>query len=206
MPLKRYERIIKMIKSGDTVLDVGGINHDHKEYKREDWLHKGIKKVAKQVDGIDIEREEIKHLNNLGYNVFYADIENPDVSLDKKYDVIVAGELIEHLSKPGIFLENCKKFLKEKGRLIITTPNAWCYFNFASILLRQRTAAHWQHTCWYDKQTIEQLFHRFDLKVAYFSYMPMEGPYRTLGYFLYLIGLKEFGCDGLFYVLKKNNG
>lgn len=42
---------------------------------------------------------------------------------DEIFDVIVAGELIEHLFNPTRFLRDCYRILKDKGILIITTPN-----------------------------------------------------------------------------------
>ncbi|MFC1685682.1 class I SAM-dependent methyltransferase [Nanoarchaeota archaeon] len=44
--------------------------------------------------------------------------------IKKKFDTIVAGEVIEHLESPIKFVRYCKSLLKNKGRLIITTPNA----------------------------------------------------------------------------------
>jgi len=41
----------------------------------------------------------------------------------KSFDIIVAGELIEHLSDPKRFLEECHRTLTDEGVLIISTPN-----------------------------------------------------------------------------------
>jgi 2-polyprenyl-3-methyl-5-hydroxy-6-metoxy-1,4-benzoquinol methylase len=41
----------------------------------------------------------------------------------KKFDVIIAVETIEHLESTANFLSNCKKLLKDNGRLIVSTPN-----------------------------------------------------------------------------------
>ena len=39
------------------------------------------------------------------------------------FDSITAGELIEHIDNVGNFLGECKRVLKSKGKLIISTPN-----------------------------------------------------------------------------------
>ncbi len=39
------------------------------------------------------------------------------------FDTIVAGELIEHLHNPEIFVKESKRVLKPNGQLILTTPN-----------------------------------------------------------------------------------
>jgi len=48
---------------------------------------------------------------------------NKPFNLNKKFDVIIAGELIEHLENTGIFLENVKRHLKKEGVFFLTTPN-----------------------------------------------------------------------------------
>nr|WP_172632601.1 methyltransferase domain-containing protein [Methanotorris igneus] len=74
---------------------------------------------------MDIDKERISQLKNKGYNVIYDDVQKFEnlKKLNKKFDVIVAGEIIEHLENPGLFLDKVKEFLKEDGILIITTPN-----------------------------------------------------------------------------------
>ena len=40
-----------------------------------------------------------------------------------KFDIIILGELLEHVAYPERILEECRRLLNEKGILIITTPN-----------------------------------------------------------------------------------
>ena len=44
-------------------------------------------------------------------------------NFDKKFDLIIAIEIIEHLDNPRQFLEEIQKLLKPGGQLIVTTPN-----------------------------------------------------------------------------------
>jgi len=46
-----------------------------------------------------------------------------EVSLDKKFDLIFANQLIEHLVYPARFLGRLSSWLKPHGRLVVTTPN-----------------------------------------------------------------------------------
>jgi len=43
--------------------------------------------------------------------------------VDKKFDTIICGELIEHLENPYEVIRRLKKHLNANGRLIVTTPN-----------------------------------------------------------------------------------
>ena len=41
----------------------------------------------------------------------------------KAFDSVLAGELIEHLSEPALFMREARRVLKKGGLLLITTPN-----------------------------------------------------------------------------------
>jgi SAM-dependent methyltransferase len=58
--------------------------------------------------------------------------------LKEKFDVIIAGELIEHIENSGIFLENVKKHLNKGGIFFISTPNATSFrFGFYALFNRE---------------------------------------------------------------------
>lgn len=54
---------------------------------------------------------------------FKVDLNNPK-SIDKKFNTIIAGEILEHVENPSNLLRFCFEHLKRRGRLILTTPNA----------------------------------------------------------------------------------
>ncbi len=41
----------------------------------------------------------------------------------ERFDSILAGELVEHLHKPELFIKEANRLLKKNGIMIITTPN-----------------------------------------------------------------------------------
>ncbi len=88
-----------------------------------------IVKNSRTCLGIDIEEKEIIKMKKEGYNVICANVETMQLNL--KFDVIIAGELIEHLHNPGLFLNTLYEHLRDEGKLILTTPNP---FNFRSFL------------------------------------------------------------------------
>ncbi len=52
---------------------------------------------------------------------------NKDLTFKKKFDVIICQELIEHLENPRHLLRELKKILSDKGIIILTTPNIFCW-------------------------------------------------------------------------------
>ena len=121
----RVEWVIKQCKGKD-VLDVGPCGFSwlpNLDWLKRNWVHAVIARSAKFVVGIDTYKRGIERARKFGYNdIVYANAEN--FSLGRKFDVIFAGELIEHLSNPGLFLRCAKEHLRGGGKLVLTTPNA----------------------------------------------------------------------------------
>jgi len=70
----------------------------------------------------------IEELRNLGIfdNVVHGDVGRSDERpVDRKFDIVIAGDIIEHLSNPGQMLDEIKRFCGSDTRVIITTPNAF---------------------------------------------------------------------------------
>ena len=153
----RYDYILNKCNWKD-VLDLGCVDHNfliHSKDKDHPWLHKNIKKVAKTLLWVDFLEKDIELMNQNWYNAVQANVETMD--LWKKFDVIVAWEIIEHLQNAGMFLQSCKKHLNNNWILIITTPNPFYYFHQIQILLHWHPIIHKEHTCYFDPQTLSYL-------------------------------------------------
>ncbi len=71
----------------------------------------------------DINQENYTYSNE---NIKFMPLDlNSDFSakINQDFDLIIATELIEHLSSPNKFIKECKNLLNKKGVLIISTPN-----------------------------------------------------------------------------------
>lgn len=194
----RIEHILHEISPNHAVLDIGCEHHNIEIVDTEAWLHKYLYGKVKYILGIDILESEIEKLKNFNYNVIVADAEN--FELNQKFDITIAGELIEHLSNPGKLLERCKDHLKDKGKLILTTPNAWCVLNQISVIFKGFPLLNIEHTCWYDRQTIFQLLILHSFRIEKFEFIKNTKGARgwLISYILYIIGLKQLGGSGLF--------
>src|SRR6266542_3336686 len=75
-------------------------------------LHAQLKSVASELWGVDISAEGISQLREAGFdNLIRANVERLD-EIDglrsQHFEVIIAGELIEHLLNPGLLLTSCR--------------------------------------------------------------------------------------------------
>lgn len=119
--MDRYELTRELCKDKD-VLDIGCAGDLDNHLKNTDkWAFSRAMVVAKSILGIDCDEEKIKQLYKEGYPVRLGRAE--DFYTGRRFDIVMAQELIEHLDNPGVFLKNVKKALREDGFLILSTPN-----------------------------------------------------------------------------------
>ena len=76
-----------------------------------------------RITAFDVSDVVVSEGRNLNPHIkfFVDDAQKP--SLEGKWDIVFAGEVIEHLAEPEIALKNWAKLVKRKGYLVITTPN-----------------------------------------------------------------------------------
>jgi len=153
-------RIVELCREKD-VLDIGCVGGDM-GIDVDRTSHAQFEAVARSCMGIDIVADEVARWKARGHNVILADAE--DFAVDRKFDIIVAADLIEHLANPGRFLERARSHLKPSGRLCILTPNAHSLNNVFKSLLGLRVASNPEHTCWYDRTTLHQLLARYGFR------------------------------------------
>jgi len=170
-PNKKNERmreIYPYIKD-KIVLDIGcygEIRQKIYEVKKDDsWIHGFLDRYAKHTIGIDIAKEKIDVLREKGYDVYCQNAET--FKFNQKFDVIFAGDVIEHLDNPGLFLKRCRKHIKKNGWLIITTNNVFSLDYKIGGLIRffnSDLEVHPNHTCFFSPTTMRNLLKRNGFK------------------------------------------
>lgn len=67
---------------------------------------------------------------------FQSDLEEPlELPHGRVFDYVVVADVIEHLRNPTQLLRGARRYLKEDGRLIISTPNIALWFYRLSLLV-----------------------------------------------------------------------
>jgi len=163
----REEEILEWVK-GPNVLDVGCTDHVVRGGSVY-WLHKYLSDNFPDTVGIDISEENLQRMRSIGYkNLFNMDAES--FSFDQSFDTIVAGELIEHLSNPGKFLERAHTHLSPNGRLIITTQYPFTLLHILYAYLKYpKTCQNPEHTCWFCVENMKNLVARYGFKENHFD-------------------------------------
>ena len=156
---------------GKTVLDLGCIRHSA-EFALTDpgWLHKKILRTATSVVGVDYLPGEVAKMSGKGYNIVLGDVTKP-LDLAGKFDVIVAGDLLEHLTNFEGFFHNCERLLAPGGSLILSTPNPFFAGEFFYVSMKRNFIVNPEHTCWIDPLCLMQLARRFGFEIETASYV-----------------------------------
>lgn len=159
--MNRIEAVVEGVE-GETVLDLGAVQHDADKHSNDDWLHDALVDEFGRVIGVDILEDDVKKLNELGYEMMQANVTSMDLAIEA--DTVVAGELIEHVDNPGQMLGRVRRHLKPGGAFIITTPNPWVIGHIAR-LLTIGLQVNDGHVAWYGPVTLKQLLSRYGFAV-----------------------------------------
>src|SRR5882757_1232432 len=138
---------------GKRVLDVGVVEHFASASASGQWLHGRLCEAAKSCVGVDILEEEIAAIRTRGYDIRVVDLTRQ--ALNEKFELIVMGEIIEHIDAPGALLRNVAAMLADGGVLVLTTPNPW----YANVIVKNLGGAvpftdSADHVKWYDASTL----------------------------------------------------
>ncbi|HUN55811.1 MAG TPA: hypothetical protein VMU29_11705 [Smithella sp.] len=139
------------------------------------FLHSRLRKECEELFGIDHDANAVLLYSRVtgDSNVAVGDIYNIDSSIFalQNADIFLLGEILEHLSNPGIALQSIYNSMPESSELIITVPNA---FGLSPLrgALKAVEIVHHDHVCWYSIHTLTTLLsrHHFRLKnICYYA-------------------------------------
>lgn len=116
-------------------------------------LHEKIKAVAAVVWGIDKESAD-----------FIMDLDGDFVVPEVSPELIVAGEILEHLTNPGSLLQALKWY---RAPLVVTIPNAHASVNIAWTV-KGKENVNRDHVAWYSYNTAKCLFEKCRWRVSEF--------------------------------------
>jgi SAM-dependent methyltransferase len=78
-----------------------------------------------EVVGVDADREALAEAEKLAIETHWADLDQPLLFADGTFDVVVAGELLEHLRDPLRLVAEVRRVLRPRGTFVASVPNAY---------------------------------------------------------------------------------
>lgn len=145
-PYGGHERLLSLAGSPRRVLDVGCSSGD---------IARRLVARGASVTGIDTDEQAATEARAVCEQVLVGDVETMELPFpDESFDLLLCGDLIEHLRDPERFLSRVRPLLRPDGRLVLTTPNVanwamrlallagrWRYADRASSTERTRTSS-----------------------------------------------------------------
>lgn len=115
----------RYIKEEVTILDIGCYTADP------------LKFLPASVNyyGIDGDESALEIAKKRGASVIKLDLENEQIPLTRKFDIILATELLEHLKDPEKLIKQIKSLLKEDGVVLISLPNECTFYHRFKVLI-----------------------------------------------------------------------
>lgn len=148
-PVVQREEYIEQQCTGKRVLSLGGSGQ----------LEKRLLKVASALSSVDKVRQDDRTV------VADLDIEPEKVGeFAGSVDVVLCGEVLEHLSNPGRLLDAVRKLAVP---LIVTVPNAFSSTGM-QWMYKAKENVNKEHVAWYSYQTLRTLLERHGYELAEF--------------------------------------
>jgi ubiquinone/menaquinone biosynthesis C-methylase UbiE len=123
--LKKCVRLMEPLPPGK-MLDIGCSTGDWALY----WQSRGW-----TPGGVDIDREHVEIARERGVDARYCDLNCQPIPFENRvFDLIFAGEVIEHLVDTDGFLQELNRCCRPNGHLLLTTPNLASFENRIRLL------------------------------------------------------------------------
>ena len=133
-------------------------------------LHCRLVRVAK-VTGIDVDAQALELLARAlpGERLLLADVsaDLPESELGR-YELVLAGEVLEHVGDADAFLRGCAALLAPGGRLCVTVPNACCP-KIGLRALSGRESVHPDHRVYYGPRTLTRTLEAAGLQPSWMA-------------------------------------
>jgi 2-polyprenyl-3-methyl-5-hydroxy-6-metoxy-1,4-benzoquinol methylase len=88
------------------------------------YLAQRLVERGARVVGIEADPVAAEEARAVCEEVLVGDVESLELAFPpQSFDLVLCGDLLEHLRDPGAFLERTRPLLRPAGRLVLTTPN-----------------------------------------------------------------------------------
>jgi SAM-dependent methyltransferase len=121
----RIPRCLELVRrlSPERVLDIGCGNG----FFLQSLKNEGIGK--RRLAGIEVSADAVREGQAQGLECVVGSADEPLPFPNEAFDLVFAGEVIEHLVDPDVMLAEIRRVLAPSGRLLLTTPNLVAWFN-----------------------------------------------------------------------------
>lgn len=173
---------LQQVLAGHSVIHLGCVDHGPENaaarMAKGTWLHQKLVTIASPCAGVDIDAEGVKYLTQtLGLGeVYCANLATEDVPAlqSRQWDVLLLGEIIEHLDDPVAFLTGVRqRYGSCIGSLLATVPNAFAFNNLCHAL-KGEERINTDHRYWFTPYTLAKVLVRAGFVPKAFHFMSLN--------------------------------
>lgn len=185
--------------AGKRVLDIGVAAHAARYVAQEGWRHGRIRRAAAHCLGVDIVAPLIEELRQRGFNVRCVDATS-EADLGERFEMVFAGDVIEHVDNAVALLRFAARHLAEDGRLYVTTPNPFCRKFFRQFRREGVMVTNLDHVSWISPTMALELGRRAGMRLnGYHLAKPYRAWNRVLHRFLWRFTPAEYAFAEFIY-------
>ena len=116
-----------------------------------------------EVVGVDVDREALEEAQReLGIETHWANVEEGLAFEDASFDVVVAGELLEHVRDPDRVVAEARRVLRPCGTFVGSVPNAYRLKNRISFLFGRKPETDPTHLHLFTPGDVRELLRGFE--------------------------------------------
>lgn len=167
--------IDSLVKNNKDILAIGETNMDFVERYGGDNISEfrfaRLRKINSTIIGADYVKKNVDAAKQAGYNFVHIDIQDAKSIKkavgNKKFDLILFLNVIEHLSNTQMAMENLRELLKPTtGRLIISTDSPYYFRQWINRILGLKIRVHTDHTAFIVPENMLQICERSKLTLV----------------------------------------
>jgi SAM-dependent methyltransferase len=118
--------------------------------------------TGNEVVGVDADRDALAEAAKLGIETQWADLDEALPFEDESFDVVVAGELLEHLRDPARFASEVRRVLRRGGAFVASVPNAFRLKNRLRFLIGRKPENDPTHLHMFSPDELRELLSGFE--------------------------------------------
>src|SRR4051812_625523 len=112
---RAHAKLLAAVGTGNRVLDVGCSSG---------YLAAPLAERGNTIVGLELDPHAAREAERFCERVLVGDVETMELPLEAgSFDVVLCGDVIEHLRRPAATLARLRPFLKPSGHLVASTPN-----------------------------------------------------------------------------------
>lgn len=134
-------------------------------------LHSSLATTAAELFGIDPNEKAVAiyQQQTKDPNVSTSTIDEMQENEVKRYNLVLIGEVLEHISNPSAVIEQLEQKMKAGQELLVTVPN-YASFDSIAAALHNTESVHADHEWYFSPYTLLKKFRKDLWQVHFFAY------------------------------------